>query len=117
MKRKIYEPVREFERQTSYCPLYLAWRIVDEARDYFRTSWVPSCKKYLIRPADTFSPSDADKACLMSEELADKLAHRAEAAFAKHALSSAKWRRGTGRGGAFLKTPLSGSLPVWRGER
>ncbi len=25
MKRKIYEPVREFERQTSYCPLYLAW--------------------------------------------------------------------------------------------
>jgi hypothetical protein len=30
---------------------------------------------------------------------------------------SAKWRRGTGRGGAFLKTPLSGSLPVWRGER
>ena len=35
---KYYEPVREFERQTSYCPLYLAWRIVDEARDYFRTS-------------------------------------------------------------------------------
>jgi hypothetical protein len=34
MKRKIYEPVREFERQTSYCPLYLVWRIVDEARDY-----------------------------------------------------------------------------------
>jgi len=30
MKRKVYEPVREFERQTSYCPLYLAWRIVDE---------------------------------------------------------------------------------------
>jgi hypothetical protein len=48
-----YEPVREFERQTSYCPrkasnfaeasmdrsprggpLYLAWRILDEARDY-----------------------------------------------------------------------------------
>jgi len=28
MKRKIYEPVREFERQTSYCPLYLAWRIL-----------------------------------------------------------------------------------------
>jgi Fe-S-cluster formation regulator IscX/YfhJ len=30
MKRKIYEPVREFERQTSYCSLYLAWRIVAE---------------------------------------------------------------------------------------
>jgi hypothetical protein len=46
MKRKIYAPVAEFERQTSYCPrkaaprggpLYLAWRILDEARDYFRT--------------------------------------------------------------------------------
>ena len=49
MKQKIYEPVREFERQTSYCPLYLAWRIVDEVRDYFRTSWVPSRKKHLIR--------------------------------------------------------------------
>jgi hypothetical protein len=38
---EIYEPVREFEKQTSYCPrkaaprcepLYLARRIVDEAR-------------------------------------------------------------------------------------
>ena len=35
MKQNIYEPVREFERQTSYCPLYLAWRILDEARDFF----------------------------------------------------------------------------------
>ena len=34
MKRKSYEPVREFERQTSYCPLYLAWLIADEARDW-----------------------------------------------------------------------------------
>jgi hypothetical protein len=56
MKRKIYEPVRKFERQTSYCPLYLAWRIVDEARDYFRTP--------------------------IPEAFADKLAHRAEAIFA-----------------------------------
>jgi hypothetical protein len=56
MKRKIYEPVREFERQTSYCPLYLAWRIVDEAHDYFRTP--------------------------IPEAFADKLAHRAEAVFA-----------------------------------
>src|SRR5208283_6063677 len=79
---KRYEPVREFERATSYCPLYLAWRIVDEARDYFRTNWVPSRKGHLIRPADTFSPSDAEKACLMSEELANKLARRAEAVFA-----------------------------------
>ena len=58
MKSKIYEPVREFERQTSYCPLYLAWRIVDEARDYFQTP--------------------------IPEAFADKLARRAEAVFAKH---------------------------------
>jgi len=56
MKRKIYEPVREFERQTSYCPLYLAWIIVDEARNYFRTP--------------------------IPETFADKLARRAEAVFA-----------------------------------
>jgi hypothetical protein len=58
MKRKIYEPVREFERATSYCPLYLAWRIVDEARDYFRTE--------------------------IPESYARKLARRAEAVFAHH---------------------------------
>ena len=34
--------VGEFEKQTSHCPLYLAWRIVDEARDYFRTELIPS---------------------------------------------------------------------------
>jgi hypothetical protein len=28
MKRKIYTPVTDFERATSYCPLYLAWRIL-----------------------------------------------------------------------------------------
>jgi hypothetical protein len=33
MKRKIYEPVTDFERAISYCPLYLAWRILDEARN------------------------------------------------------------------------------------
>ena len=77
MKRKIYAPVTEFERavakaegqrlnaevsefeqKTSYCPLYLAWRILDEARDYFRTP--------------------------IPETFADKLAHRAEAVFARH---------------------------------
>jgi hypothetical protein len=58
MKSKIYEPVREFERATSYCPLYLAWRIVDEARDYFRTE--------------------------IPESYARKLARRAEAVFAHH---------------------------------
>ena len=58
MKQKIYAPVTEFERATSYCPLYLAWRILDEARDYFRTP--------------------------IPEAFADKIAHRAEAVFARH---------------------------------
>jgi hypothetical protein len=102
MKRKIYAPVTEFERQTSYCPLYLAWRIVDEARDYFRTSWVPSPgsgtrKGHLIRPLDTFSPSDAEKEYPMGEGLANKLARRAEAVFARHP----NWaRKATPRAGA-----------------
>ncbi len=102
MKRKIYEPVTDFEWATSYCPLYLAWRIVGEARDYFRTSWVPSPgsatrKKHLIRPADTFSPSDAEKACLMSEEFADKLARRAEAVFAHQPFWARKYQSARGR--------------------
>jgi hypothetical protein len=84
MKRKIYEPVREFERQTSYCPLYLAWRIVDEARDYFRTSWVPS-------------PGSAALSHRMGEGLANKLARRAEAVFAHHPLWA---RKATPRAGS-----------------
>jgi hypothetical protein len=85
MKRKNYVPVTDFERQTSYCPrktaprcrpLYLAWRILDEARDYFRTSWVPSP---VPRRRDTLSHQ-------MGEGLADKLAHRAEAVFARHSI-------------------------------
>jgi hypothetical protein len=74
MKRKIYEPVREFERATSYCPLYLAWRIVDEARDYFRTELIPSP---VPRRRDILSHP-------MGEALAEKLARRAEAVFAHH---------------------------------
>jgi hypothetical protein len=64
MKRKIYAPVTDFEWATSYCPLYLAWRILDEARDYFRTP--------------------------IPETFADKLAHRAEAVFARHPFWSRK---------------------------
>ena len=37
MKQKNYAPVTPFERQTSHCPLYVAWVVLDEARDYFRT--------------------------------------------------------------------------------
>ena len=63
--------ISEFEKQTSYCPLYLAWRILPSsprlrrgrrlhrrARDYFRTP--------------------------IPEAFADKLARRAEAVFAHH---------------------------------
>jgi hypothetical protein len=56
--RKKYAPVGLFEQKTSYCPRYLAWRILDEARDYFRTP--------------------------IPEAFADKLAHRAEVVFAHH---------------------------------
>jgi len=71
MKRKHYEPVREFERQTSYCPLYLAWRIVDEARNYFRTP--------------------------IPEAFADKLARRAEAVFAHQPFIQRKFKSASGR--------------------
>jgi hypothetical protein len=62
---KRYEPVREFERQTSYCPLYLAWRIVDEARNYFRTEIPESYARILARRAEAVfahHPSWARKA-------------------------------------------------------
>lgn len=57
MKQKTYSSVTEFEHHTTYCALYLAWHVVDEARDYFRTA--------------------------ISEAFADKLARRAEIVFAK----------------------------------
>lgn len=71
MKQKIYEPVSEFERQTSHCPLYLAWHVVDEARDYFRTS--------------------------IPEAYADKLARRAEIVFAKHPAWQRRFKSVRGR--------------------
>jgi hypothetical protein len=68
---KRYEPVREFDWATSYCPLYLAWRILDEARDYFRTP--------------------------IPEAFADKLAHRAEAVFAHHPSWQRRFKSARGR--------------------
>lgn len=56
MKR--YVPVRNFERQTGTCPTYMAWRVLDEVRDYLREP-VP-------------------------EHFAQRLARRAEAVFKKH---------------------------------
>ena len=100
MKQKNYAPVTSFERQTSHCPLYVAWLVLDEARDYFRTNWVPSPgsrKGHLIRPLDTFSPSDAEKADPMGEGLADKLAQRAEMVFANHPFWQRKFQSAAGR--------------------
>jgi len=82
--RKIYAPVfskaegrrsrvevSRFEQKTSYCPLYLAWRIADEARDYFRTP--------------------------IPEAFADQLARRAEAVFARHPFWQRQFQSQRGR--------------------
>jgi hypothetical protein len=86
MKHKIYAPVTDFERQTSYCPLYLAWRILDEARDYFRTP--------------------------IPEAFADKLAHRAEAVFAHHPFYQRQFQSARGREAILtsMRHWLAGSL-------
>jgi hypothetical protein len=68
---KIYAPVTPFERQTSHCPLYVSWVVLDEARDYFRTP--------------------------IPEAFADKLAHRAEAVFAGNPFWQRKYKSGHGR--------------------
>ena len=97
--RKIYPPVTDFERATSYCPLYLAWRILDEARDYFRTSWVPS-------------PGSATLSHQMGEGLANKLARRAEAVFARHPFMQRQFKSASGRAAIlmFMRHWLAGSL-------
>jgi hypothetical protein len=46
MERKIYEPVRAVEKATGYCPLYLAWHVLNEARDY-QEVWV------MLAPVDS----------------------------------------------------------------
>ncbi len=68
---KIYQPVADFERQTSHCPLYLAWRILDEARGYCCTP--------------------------IPQTYADKLARRAEAVFARHPFWQGKFKSQRGR--------------------
>src|SRR3569833_3123046 len=68
---KHYAPLTNFEQRTGHCPLYLAWRILDEARDYYR------------------SP--------LPEAYADKMAHRAEAVFAKHPFWQRKFQSRAGR--------------------
>ena len=68
---KQYVPIGNFERQTSHCPTYIAWIILDEARNYFRTE--------------------------ISENYAAKLAQRAEAVFAKHPFWRLKFQSESGR--------------------
>jgi hypothetical protein len=86
MKHKIYAPVTDFELATSYCPLYLAWRILDEARDYFQTP--------------------------IPEAFADKLAHRAETVFAHHPFMQRQFKSASGRAAIlmFMRHWLAGSL-------
>jgi len=91
--------VSEFEQKTSYCPLYLAWRILDEARDYFRTSWVPS-------------PGSATLSHQMGEGLADQLAHRAEVVFVHHPSWQRRFKSASGRAAIlmFMRHWLAGVL-------
>jgi hypothetical protein len=70
-QQKVYAPVTEFERATSYCALYLAWDILDEARNYFRTA--------------------------LPEGYAEKLAQRAEAVFARQPFWQRKFTSRHGR--------------------
>lgn len=69
MKR--YAPIGNFERHTTWCPLYLAWQVLDEARDYFRTEF--------------------------SERYAEQLAGRAERVFAVNPFWQRRYRRANGR--------------------
>jgi hypothetical protein len=68
---KSYAPVTPFERQTSHCPLYIAWLVLDEARDYFRTP--------------------------IPETFANQLAHRAERVFAGNPFWQRKYKSVRGR--------------------
>ncbi len=71
MKQKNYAPVTPFERQTSHCPTYLAWMVLDEARNYFRTN--------------------------LPENYGGELARRAEAVFAKHLFWQRRFQSESGR--------------------
>jgi hypothetical protein len=49
---KKHVPVGHFERWTSHCPTYLAWLVLDEARDYFRRPLPENCAARLARRAE-----------------------------------------------------------------
>jgi hypothetical protein len=69
MKR--YAPIGNFERHTTWCPLYIAWQVLDEARDYFRTDF--------------------------SERYAEQLAQRAERVFTVNPFWQRRYKRANGR--------------------
>ncbi len=53
MKRTIYTPVTEVERRTNYCPLYLAWRILNRQIDALVYDlYLPSLR---LRPASALT--------------------------------------------------------------
>ena len=62
----------------------MAWVVLDEARDYFRTNWVPS-------------PGSATLSHPMGEGLAAELAQRAEGVFANHPLWQRRFQSAAGR--------------------
>jgi hypothetical protein len=68
---KKHVPIGHFERQTSHCPLYVAWVVLDEARDYFRTE--------------------------IPETYAAALAQRAEGVFANHPFWQRRFQSAAGR--------------------
>ncbi len=68
---KSYASVNHFERETSLCPLHLAQRVLDEARDYFRAE--------------------------LPEAYAARLARRAEAVLARHPFWQRKYAGPQGR--------------------
>src|SRR5947207_15690987 len=68
---KRYVPVGNFEQTTGCCPMYIAWLVLDEARDCLRIS--------------------------IPDLYADELARRAEAVFATHEFWRAKYCGRNGR--------------------
>ena len=68
---KGYVEVGDFERETGLCPVYIAWQVLDEMRDYLRTD--------------------------ISGHYAYELALRAERVFARQPFWQAKFRSHRGR--------------------
>jgi hypothetical protein len=57
MKR--YVPVKNFERQTSYCPTYIAWIVIDEASHHLRAPIPDTYARRLARRAEALPVRNA----------------------------------------------------------